>query len=92
MPKPCPFCGQPMDHPADFKELHVEPHVLNALFTLWRARGRIVIYSNLHENLATAHVYVSKLRIALRDAGVPWIVEVERGIGARLVRIAAEEG
>lgn len=90
--KRCPFCDQLMDYPKDFPGLEIEQYALNVLFKLWHAHGEVLTYAqisggNTRLHKRRAQVYIMKARDALRDTGVPWIIDIERGIGARLVKI-----
>lgn len=86
MENPCPYCNE--NFPKDFPGLNVRPHVRKVAFKLWLARGRVVRYSQLGDGtLSNGRAYVGIFRAALKDYGLPWVVIIEREVGARLVKI-----
>jgi hypothetical protein len=83
---PCPYCNE--DFPKDFPGLKVEPHVKLVAFKLWLARGRVLTYAQLGSgSYRRAHTYLGKFRAALKDHGLPWAIQIEHNVGARLVKI-----
>lgn len=76
-----------MDHPAEFVGLQLYPYQVKLLFRLWQAHGRTVPHEALHKNRAVLHRYISGLRQALKDAGLPWVLDVEHGVGVRLLEL-----
>lgn len=76
-----------MDHPTEFVGLQLYPSTLKILFKLWQAKGRVVTYGALHNDLNTAQTHIKFIRQALKDIGAKWVIEIERSVGARLRKI-----
>lgn len=77
-----------------FPGLHLKPHLVRILCTLWEARGRTVSYETLHPgSRAALTAYISKLRQALSDVGSDWVIVLDRdrGVALRELKPISEE-
>lgn len=84
----CPFCGQPMQWGGDFPKLNLPMGPLSMLHLLWRNKGQVVRYRSFHVRKTVAHVYSQTIREELRAGDLPWVLENERDVGYRLIRVS----
>ena len=85
----CPYCGHATDDPVplEFKGLQLRPKELWILYKLWEAHGRIVLYTSMRCSSQSAHVYMCRIREALRDIGSSWRVQTVYQVGWFLEKI-----
>lgn len=83
----CPCCGAPFELPEELRNLHLKHGAIRLLIKLYRGGGRTITYSSLEMHRATLQCYISVLRTAFYDAGVPWEIISHFDHGYRLVKI-----
>lgn len=83
-PHICPTCGQDIVVPNDITRMTVTPNLRLILAKLYRRKNDIVPYDNFEISYRSLQVQICRLREAIHDSGLPYVIVTEFGIGYML--------